>query len=156
MQRAIILFFVSFTTRREYPSLTNVGTVCLLDRVVHAVHLLLITDKVFDSRNDTLFLNTFNCLPSPNSLENMVGAETLPVATALGLAADGAYCRAKPDIDALAAGFLAYGDAALVHELFVKGGAHGDAVGEDSYVVCLSHAIGSVVETELREVEARD
>lgn len=38
--------------------LTNVGTVGRLERVIHAPHFLLVSDKMLYSRHDTLFLNT--------------------------------------------------------------------------------------------------
>lgn len=47
--------------------LTNVGTVGRLERVIHAPHFLLVSDKMLDGRHDTLLLNTVDVTVSITS-----------------------------------------------------------------------------------------
>lgn len=47
--------------------LTNVGTVGRLERVVHAPHFLLVSDKMLDGCHDTLLLNTVDVTVSIDS-----------------------------------------------------------------------------------------
>ncbi|KAF4506766.1 hypothetical protein G6O67_006815 [Ophiocordyceps sinensis] len=142
-------------TKRKH-GLANVGAVSLLDRIVHAIDFLLVADKVLDGGDDAARLHAANRLARAHGLQHGVGAEALPVAAALWLAADGADGGPEPDVDALCAGLVANGLGAPSQELLVPGGAGGDGVGEDGDVVGLADAVGPVVEAELGEAETGD
>lgn len=133
---------------------TNVGAVALLERVIHPIHLLFIANEMLHRGRHALLLHAPNRLSGANTLEDRIRPEALPVAAALGLATQGSHGRAEPDVDALAPGLFAHGDAALVHELLVKGGPDGDAVREDGHMVGLADSVGGVVEAELGEADA--
>ena len=136
--------------------LTDVSTVALLERIVHAIHFLLISNKMLYSSSDTLLLQTANRLPSPYTLKNGIRSEAFPVASALWLPAQRTDGRAKPDVDALPARFFTYGYASLIHELLVEGGTGGDTVREDGDIVSLADAVGSIIETQLRKSKTRN
>lgn len=135
-------------------SLTNIRAVSRLERIIHAVHLLLVADQMLDSRHDTLLLDAFDRQSPRNALEHWVSAEALPVAATQRLASHGADRRAEVDIRAFAAELLADRDRSRVNQVLVEGGPSRDSRGEGCDVVRGSDSERGILEAELREVDA--
>lgn len=57
-------------------TLTNVGTVGRLKRVIHAPHFLLVSDEMLYGRHDALFLNTVDVMVSIDSHTTSLLVET--------------------------------------------------------------------------------
>lgn len=57
-----------------------------MKRIVHAIHLLLISNEMLDGSNNTLFLDTLDGQGTGNTLENGIGTEAFPVAATEWLA----------------------------------------------------------------------
>lgn len=118
-----------------------------MDRIIHAVHFLLISYQVLYCGDDTLFLHTLDSLMSCNALEHRIRTESLPVATTLRFASNGTDSRAKPDVDTFASRFFAHGNTSLIHEALVKGGPCSNAIREYGDMVSLANAVCRIFET---------
>lgn len=94
--------------------LTDVGAVSGLKDVVHAIHLLLIPNKVLNSRNDALLLHPLDRERTSHSLEHRIRAEAFPITPTEGFPPKRSNRRPEVDVDSLSAEFLADRHGALV------------------------------------------
>lgn len=129
-----------------YNKPTNIRAVSGLERVVHAVHFLLVSDQVLDSSHHTLFLNSLNRLSSSHGLEHRIGTETFPVTPSQRPSPQRPNRRSKIDIGAFPAELLAKSDSSCVHQLLVPSCAGRDTRREGRDVVRGSDAEGRVLE----------
>lgn len=136
--------------------LTNVCRVCRRYNIssLSPIHLLLISNKMLDRSDDSLLLNSLDSLACTDTLQRWVCSKAFPVASALWLSTDRTNRRTKPDVDAFTTSFLSNCYTTFIHQLLVESCAGCDSIWEYGDIVGKSNAIGSVVETELREANA--
>lgn len=144
---------ISRQTLPWIPKPTNVGAVSGLERVVHAIHFLLVPNEVLYRRNHALLLDSPNRQCPADSLENRIGPESFPAATTEGLAAERPDRRSEIDIGALALELLTQRYSTGVHQLLVPGRPGRDTGGERRSMIGRCYSESRILEAELRETK---
>src|SRR3569833_2765820 len=130
---------------------TDVGAVCRLQDVVHAVHLLFVPDKVLDGGDDALGLHPFDGLGGRHCLVVGFRAEAFPIPATARLPAQGPDGRSQVEIRPFPAELLAESDTAGKHQIFVPRRSRRDTGGEGRDVICGADPESTILVSLLRK-----